>query len=55
MGTKDQVVGKDVAGLKATLDNKKIVHDYQDYPDLQHEMDVWRPSLVAFLEKVFKK
>ena len=55
VGTKDQVVGKDVAGLKATLDDKKIVHDYQDYPDLQHEMDVWRPSLVAFLEKVFKK
>jgi len=55
VGTKDQVVGKDVAGLKATLDDKKIVHDYQDYPDLQHEMDVWRPSLVTFLEKVFKK
>ncbi len=55
VGSKDQVVGKDVAGLKATLDEKKIKYEYHEYPDLQHEMDVWRPSLVAFLEKVFKK
>ncbi|MGY5805758.1 esterase [Rhizobium sp. LEGMi12c] len=55
VGSKDQVVGKDVAGLKATLDEKKIKHEYHEYPDLQHEMDVWRPSLVAFLEEVFKK
>jgi len=55
VGSKDQVVGKDVAGLKATLDEKKIKHEYHEYPDLQHEMDVWRPSLAAFLEKVFKK
>lgn len=55
VGSKDQVTGKDIAGLKATLDEKKIAHDYHEYPDLQHEMDVWRPSLVAFLEKVFRK
>lgn len=55
VGSKDQVTGKDIAGLKATLDEKKIAHDYHEYPDLQHEMDVWRPSLVAFLEKAFKK
>jgi len=55
VGSKDQITGKDIAGLKAILDDKKIAHDYHEYPDLQHEMDVWRPSLVAFLEKVFKK
>ena len=55
VGSKDQVTGKDIAGLKAILDEKKIAHDYHEYPDLQHEMDVWRPSLVAFLEEVFKK
>lgn len=55
VGSKDQVTGKDIAGLKAILDDKKIAHDYHEYPDLQHEMDVWRPSLIAFLEKVFKK
>ncbi|UHS60820.1 esterase family protein [Agrobacterium vaccinii] len=55
VGTKDVVTGKDIAGLKATLDEKKIVHDYTDYKDLGHEMDVWRPSFEAYLQKVFKK
>ncbi|SCX25151.1 Carbohydrate acetyl esterase/feruloyl esterase precursor [Agrobacterium sp. DSM 25558] len=55
VGTKDVVTGKDIAGLKATLDEKKIAHDYQEYKDLGHEMDVWRPSFEAFLTKVFKK
>ena len=49
------ITGKDTAGLKAVLDEKKIAHDYHEYPDLRHEMDVWRPSLAALLEKVFKK
>ncbi|MFS8045424.1 esterase [Rhizobium sp. BR 314] len=55
VGSRDDVVGKDVAGLKAALEEKKIKHEYHEYPDLQHEMAVWRPSLVAFLEKVFRK
>lgn len=55
VGTKDAVTGKDIAGLKATLDEKKIAHDYVEYKDLGHEMDVWRPSFAAYLEKVFKK
>jgi len=54
-GSKDMITGKDTAGLKAILDEKKIAHDYHEYPDLRHEMDVWRPSLAALLEKVFKK
>ena len=55
VGTKDVVTGKDIAGLKATLDEKKIAHDYKDYKDLGHEMDVWRPSFEAYLQKVFRK
>ncbi|WP_245304058.1 esterase [Agrobacterium bohemicum] len=55
VGTKDVVTGKDIAGLKATLDEKKIAHDYVEYKDLGHEMDVWRPSFEAFLGKVFKE
>ena len=55
VGTKDVVTGKDIAGLKAILDEKKIAHNYVEYKDLGHEMDVWRPSFAAFLEKVFKK
>ena len=54
-GSKDTLTGKDTAGLKATLDEKKIAYDYHEYADLRHEMDVWRPSLIAFLEKVFKE
>ncbi|CZT36854.1 esterase [Rhizobium sp. 9140] len=54
VGSKDTVTGKDIAGLKKTLDEKKIVHEYHEYKDLQHEMDVWRPSLVTFLEKAFQ-
>jgi enterochelin esterase family protein len=54
VGSKDEVTGKDIAGLKQTLDAKKIAHDYRAYEGLQHEMDVWRPSLVEFLEKAFK-
>ncbi len=55
VGTNDQVTGKDIAGLKATLDKNRIKYEYHEYPGLQHEMDVWRPSLVAFLERLFTK
>lgn len=55
VGTKDAVTGKDIAGLKKILDENKIKHDYVEYKDLGHEMDVWRPSFEAFLGKVFKK
>ncbi|SES22454.1 esterase [Rhizobium sp. NFR03] len=55
VGSKDTVTGKDIAGLKAKLDEKKIAHEYHEYKDLQHEMDVWRPSLVSFLEKAFRE
>ncbi|KQO75282.1 esterase [Rhizobium sp. Leaf262] len=55
VGTKDVVTGKDIAGLKKILDDNKIKHEYVEYKDLGHEMDVWRPSFEAFLQKVFKK
>lgn len=55
VGTKDETTGKDIAGLKKILDDNKIKHDYVEYKDLGHEMDVWRPSFEAFLGKVFKK
>ena len=53
-GSKDTITGKDTAGLKAILDEKKIAHDYHEYPDLRHEMDVWRPSLADFLQVIFR-
>jgi enterochelin esterase-like enzyme len=54
-GSKDTITGKDTAGLKATLEENRIAHEYQEYPNLRHEMDVWRPSLIAFLGKIFKE
>ncbi|MBV8901930.1 MAG: hypothetical protein JOY92_17655 [Verrucomicrobia bacterium] len=54
VGTEDTVTGKDVADLKAMLDGKKIAYRYHEYPGLGHEMDVWRPSLIAFLPELFR-
>ena len=54
VGSEDTVTGKDVAGLKAILDEKKIAYRYHEYPGLGHEMDVWRPSLIAFLPELFR-
>jgi enterochelin esterase-like enzyme len=51
----DSITGKDVAGLKAILDEKKIAYYYHEYPGLGHEMDVWRPSLIALLPKLFRR
>ncbi|HFK7991272.1 TPA: hypothetical protein ACGZZS_005372, partial [Klebsiella oxytoca] len=44
----------DIAGLKTELEHKKIKFDYQEYPGLNHEMDVWRPAYAAFVQKLFK-
>lgn len=54
VGTEDAVTGADIAGLKRILDARRIVHDYIEYPGLGHEMAVWRPSLIAFLETLFR-
>ena len=54
VGDKDVVTGTDIAGLKTELEQKKIKFDYQEYPGLNHEMDVWRPAYAAFVQKLFK-
>jgi enterochelin esterase family protein len=53
VGSRDGVTGEDIAGLKAVLDERKIAHEYHEYPGLEHEMAVWRPSLATFLERLF--
>jgi enterochelin esterase family protein len=55
VGSQDTVTAKDVAGLRAILDEKKIAYRYHEYPGLGHEMDVWRPSLIAFLQELFRQ
>ena len=54
VGEKDVVTGKDIAGLKSELEEKKIKFDYREYPNLGHEMDVWRPAYAEFVQKIFK-
>ena len=54
VGEKDAVTGKDIAGLKAELEQKHIRFDYVEYPGLNHEMDVWRPAYASFVQKIFK-
>lgn len=53
-GEKDIVTGRDMVGLKAQLDRKGIRHDWQSYPGLGHEMDVWRPAYIDFVQKLFR-
>lgn len=55
VGQHDTVTGEDVAGLKAQLESKGIKFDYTEYPNLGHEMDVWRPSYIEFVQKIFKE
>ena len=55
VGSNDSLTGNDIAGLKAILDEKKIAHHYHEFPGLGHEMDVWRPSLIEWLPKLFRE
>lgn len=54
VGENDAVTGKDIAGLKAELEKQGINFDYKMYPNLNHEMDVWRPAYAEFVQKIFK-
>ncbi|WP_027711774.1 alpha/beta hydrolase [Dickeya chrysanthemi] len=54
VGEKDTVTGKDIAGLKAQLEQNGVKFDYRQYPGLGHEMDVWRPAYIEFVQKIFK-
>jgi len=55
VGTNDTITNDDVSGLKSELESKGIHFDYIEYPGLGHEMDVWRPSYIEFVQKVFKQ
>jgi len=54
VGDRDVVTGKDIAGLKAELEQRNIRFDYHEYSGLNHEMDVWRPAYAQFVQKLFK-
>lgn len=54
VGEKDNITGQDIAGLKHTLEQQGIKFDYHLYPQLGHEMDVWRPAYIDFVQKIFR-
>ncbi|WP_313120669.1 alpha/beta hydrolase, partial [Pantoea septica] len=53
-GEEDIITGRDMTGLKAQLDQRGIRSDWHSYPKLGHEMDVWRPAYIDFVQKLFK-
>ncbi len=54
IGQTDGVTGKDIAGLKTQLEQHGVHVDYRMYAGLGHEMDVWRPAYITFVQKLFK-
>ncbi|QDY41921.1 esterase [Candidatus Pantoea soli] len=53
-GEEDIITGRDMTALKAQLEQLKIDHDWHSYPALGHEMDVWRPAYIEFVQKLFR-
>jgi enterochelin esterase-like enzyme len=53
-GSKDPVTGPRTREFVERLDQLKIQHVFEEYPDQIHSMEVWRPSLNKFVEKLFR-
>jgi len=53
-GEDDITAGRDMTGLKAQLDRSGIVTDWHSVPGLGHEMDLWRPAYIEFVQKLFR-
>ncbi|MFD1803566.1 esterase [Mixta tenebrionis] len=53
-GEQDSVTGADIAGLKRQLEQQNIRFDYDFYPQRGHEMAVWRPAWIKFVQKLFR-
>jgi enterochelin esterase-like enzyme len=54
IGSKDPITGTRTKEFKERLEQLKIQHEFEEYPDQIHSMDVWRPSLSKFVEKLFR-
>lgn len=54
IGERDRITGADIAGLKKQLEQQGIQFDYDTYPQRGHEMAVWRPAWVKFVQKLFR-
>lgn len=54
IGERDRITGADIAGLKKQLEQQGIRFDYDAYPQRGHEMAVWRPAWIKFVQKLFR-
>ncbi|MDU4095246.1 MAG: alpha/beta hydrolase-fold protein, partial [Pantoea sp.] len=54
IGERDRITGADIAGLKKQLEQQGIQFDYDTYPQRGHEMAVWRPAWIKFVQKLFR-
>lgn len=54
IGEDDIITGRDMTGLKAQLDRNGVVTDWHSTPGLGHEMDLWRPAYIEFVQKLFR-
>ena len=53
-GGKDPITGSQTKEFIDRLDQLKIRHVFEEYPDQIHSMEVWRPSLDKFIAKLFR-
>jgi len=53
-GSDDPVTGPSTKEFIGRLDQLKIPYSYEEYTNEVHSMDVWRPSLNKFIEKLFR-
>lgn len=53
-GEEDIITGRDMTGLKALLDQNGVVTDWHSLPGLGHEMALWRPAYIEFVQKLFR-
>jgi len=53
-GEEDKVTGRDMTGLKAQLDRSGVVTDWHSVPGVGHEMALWRPAYIEFVQKLFR-
>jgi enterochelin esterase-like enzyme len=54
IGENDRLVGPQFTAMRNIMDKKGIKYNFVSYPGLEHEFRVWRPSLAAYLQEIFR-
>ncbi|MEZ3498469.1 alpha/beta hydrolase-fold protein [Pantoea sp. KPR_PJ] len=53
-GEEDIITGRDMTGFRAQLDQRGVHYVWHSYPTLGHEMEVWRPAYIDFVQQLFQ-